>query len=457
MSAEQLAYSLPGALASLHSDGQWQYAPHFKAIEDKLLDVASGKIKRLMVSMPPQHGKSTLISQYFTAWFLGRNPNKKVILSSYEANFAASWGRTSRGVLEDLGETVFGVKVNPNVASNINWEVTPEFGIPGAMRTAGAGGPITGKGADLFIIDDPIKNHEDAQSQVLLQKVWDWYVTTVLTRMSPTGAIIIVMTRWSYEDICGKLLKAESEDWEVLSLPALAEENDPLGRKQGEPLWPERYDGKYLEKIKKTQGSYWWEAMYQQRPTPAGGGLIKMEWFKRYGEVPANPDQIIISFDTAQKETEVNDYSVCGVWFIVNNNYYLVDLIRDRYTHPRLIALAKNIITKYSSMPYKGINAVLIEDKASGISLIQHLKEETSANVIGINPENDKVIRMQNETPAIEAGRVFLPEAGKSHWLIDFEIELMSFPRSPHKDQVDMTSQFLKWARERGGSGIDMW
>ncbi len=445
---------MPGALANYATNGLWKYARHLKYIEDKLLAVAEGKIDRLLISVPPQHGKSMLTSQYFTAWFLGRFPDKKVILTSYEATFAASWGRKSRDILEEHGEKVFGVKISSSSAAADHWEIHDHLG---GMVTAGAGGSITGKGGDLLIIDDPIKNNQEALSATRLNAIWEWYQATVYTRLSPTGAIVVIMTRWSPEDLVGRLLQDQKDggdEWVNVCLPAIAEEGDQLGRKEGEPIWPQRYSLKWVEQRKRVLQAFWFEALYQQRPAPRAGYVINIDWFRRYRVPPERKkaEMVVLSFDTAQKESELSGYTVCTVWYFYDSSYYLIDVVRDRYRHPRLISVAKNLVERWRP------HAVLIEDKATGSSLIEHLRDETSAPVLPIEPQDigSKAVRMQNETPAVEAGQVHIPEDGTAVWLYDFIEELRSFPNSTHKDQVDSFSQFLRWARERG-SGIEMW
>jgi len=451
LSKEILAYSMPGVFANM-ADPRWEYAPHLALIEDKFLEILSGKPLRLLVSMPPRSGKSMFFSTIVPSWFLGRFPDKKVLLVTYQANFSKSFGRRARNILTEYGQQVFGVTVDNNTAAADHWEIS---GHTGVMDTEGAGGALTGKGADLLIIDDPIKGREMALSQKVLDDQWDWWGSDVRTRLEPGASIVIIATRWSNDDLIGKLIGQMDnggEQWDVISLPALAEEDDVLGRRVGEPLWPKRFDVDALKNIRSNMNDYWWFALYQQRPASLEGNLIQIRWFRRFKDMPrmSDADQIIMSLDTAQKEKEVSDYTVIGVWFRIENNYYLVDVIRERLNHPHLILLTKNMISKW--LP----NAVLIEDKGSGISLIQHLQEETSAPIIPIEPTTDKVMRMIVETPMIETGQVLLPESGTTDWISDYEEEIRTFPNSARKDQVDMTSQTLRWIRERSVP-IDLW
>jgi hypothetical protein len=235
--------------------------------------------------MPPRHGKSELVSKYFPAWFLGCNPSKRIILASYAAEFAASWGRKARDVLTEIGPRYFDGLTIRSDSSAAHWWDLDEFS--GGMQTSGVGGGVTGKGADLFIIDDPVKDAVQANSEVYRQRNWDWYQSVAYTRLEPDGAVVIMQTRWHEEDLAGHVLqhaKQTGESWDVLNLPALAEEPDPLGRQPGEPLWPERFSRADLLRIKATLGSYWWSAMYQGSPMPNEGGTFKRSWLRYWRE-----------------------------------------------------------------------------------------------------------------------------------------------------------------------------
>jgi hypothetical protein len=228
-----------------------------------------------------------LASQYFPAWFLGRYPDKRVILASYEADFAASWGRKVRDVLEGKGGELFGVGVSRGSSAANRWDIAGHLG---GMVTAGVGGPITGRGADLLVIDDPVKNAEEAASEVYRNKAWDWYTSTAYTRLEPSAGVVLIQTRWHGDDLAGRVLehaKDTGESWEVVRFPAFAEDGDPLGRAPDEPLWPGRFDHSALEQIRQTLGSYYFAALYQQRPAPSVGAMFKREWFQIVSAAPA--------------------------------------------------------------------------------------------------------------------------------------------------------------------------
>ena len=238
--ASQMTATLdPAGLARYATQGRWILAPHLELLNRKLVDLAAGQIRRLLVTMPPRHGKSELCSVYLPAWYLGNYPERRIILASYESDFAASWGRRVRDVLEQHGQHLFEVSLRADSAAAYRWDLD---GYTGGMIAVGVGGAATGRGADLFIIDDPVKSPEEAQSQTMSRRIWDWYRGVARTRLEPGGAMLLIMTRWSEDDLAGRLLAdRDGEAWEVLNLPALAEDDDPIGRVPGEALWPERF------------------------------------------------------------------------------------------------------------------------------------------------------------------------------------------------------------------------
>lgn len=254
----------PAELAVAMSDGEWYVAPHLQKISDVLSQVGQGKGLRIIIECPPRHGKSELCSVWTPSWFLHRWPRKRVILASYEADFAREWGRRVRDTFEEhnLGKT------NEDVTAANAWNTSAG----GGMRTAGLDGPITGKGADLLIIDDPVKNDEEARSPTIRERNWRWWLTTGRTRLEPGADVIVIMTRWHEDDLVGRMLRHQAEQWIELCFPALAETDDPLGREKGEPLWKGRYSKSELQKTRDVVGPYVWSALYQQRPIPEEGG-----------------------------------------------------------------------------------------------------------------------------------------------------------------------------------------
>jgi predicted phage terminase large subunit-like protein len=406
-------------------------------INNKLLDVASGRCKRLIISLPPRHGKSELISKYFPAWLIGTFPQSRVILASYEANFASSWGAKVRDVLTDC-QQYFNIWPSGGYNAAAQYWRTKQGG---EMMTAGAGGPLTGKGFSVGIIDDLIKNNEEAMSATIREKHWDWFLSTFLTRAEPNAAIIVIMTRWHDADLAGMLMKEQPGQWENIVFPALAEGDDVLGRKEGEPLWQERFPESELRKLKENLGSYWWASMYQQRPVPEGGGILKREWWKYYKSTPAKIRQSYWSWDTANKTGEENDYSVGQLWGVCDDGYYLLKVVRARLEYPDL---KRTIVQNFNAHPS---NAVLIEDKSSGQSVIQDLKRDTRLPILVIEPIKDKVTRAHLASPVVESGRCHLPE--DAPWVADFVDECSHFPKSTHDDQVDSATQFINYVNAR--------
>lgn len=450
---EQLALLSPAGFAWYASRGKWYCPPHLQRLNSKLMDVAAGRCRRLIVTMPPRHGKSEIISKYFPAWFLGLNPDDRVILTSYEASFAASWGRKSRDLLAEH-QSLFGIKIDQGSASVQDWNIHKRAG---GMNTAGVGSPITGKGAKLFIIDDPIKNSEEALSEVIREKIKEWYKSTAYTRLEPDGAMVILATRWHENDLVGWLLDEEKkggEKWDVVDFPAIATHDDILGRKPGEALWPERFSIPDLERIKKALGPFWFSAMYQQSPVPAGGAIIKREWWKYYPNLPDKKAfrRYIWAWDTAVKSGQENDFSVGIYMGETKTGYYVIDLFREKVEYPDLKrALAQK---------YRGsrASAIIVEDKSSGQQIIQEFSRGDRLPIIAAGKDKkgvmpDKVARALVVTPMIQSGLVYLPE--NASWVADFVSECLSFPKGKHDDQVDALVYALDYFKNQSHHGID--
>lgn len=403
-----------------------------------------GRTKRLIITMPPRHGKSELCSKYFPAWYLGNFPDRRIILTSYEATFAASWGRKARDVFEEVGLALFDKTVSQVSGAAAAWDIQ---GHQGGMNTAGVGGPITGKGAHVLIIDDPIKNQDDARSETIRTTAKNWYMSTAYTRLEaePEGAIILIMTRWHEDDLAGWLLKLaeddpEADQWEVFNLPAIAEETrdkqgrlvpDAIGREPGEALWPKRFPIERLQRIKRSleMGAFWFSAMYQQRPQPATGSIWKLPWFKVADGLPTSYDSMVQAWDTAQKQNELNDYSACATVGMKTNTAYVLNVYRARLDSPNLLRAIKEQYRLWRPQ------IIVIEDASSGTSAYQTLKKESKLPVVLQSTQGkDKVARANIVTPYVEGGRVlFAPGA----WYSDLVAELLSFPLGTHDDMND--------------------
>lgn len=437
------ASTSPAHFAALASQGRWKFAKikHLHQLNKCLLAASEGEISRLIISMPPRHGKSEFTSKYYPAWFLGRHPRKRVILASYGSTFAASWGRKTRDILAEHGEKYFGVRIRTDSSAADLWEIE-EYG--GGMQTCGVGGPLTGKGADLLIIDDPVKNAEEANSEVYREKTWDWYTSTAYSRLEPGACLVVIQTRWHEDDLTGRILANAAETgerWTVLSMPAIAGENDQLGRRPGEPLWPERYNATDLARIRSTLGSYQFSSLYQQAPVPAEGGLFKRSWFRYWtregdhvrlgaaGNVRLDECRRFGTMDLAFSLKKEADYTVICAWAVTpNHDLILLDIVRERMEGPALVPAAKSMVDRYK-LDYIGIEKIL------GQSLVVSHAQSAGLTVRQLIPDTDKVTRSIPAQIRMEAGQIYLPE---SHVELDaIEKELVTFPRGAHDDIVD--------------------
>jgi predicted phage terminase large subunit-like protein len=311
--------------------------------------------------------------------------------------------------------------------------------------TAGVGGPITGRGADILIIDDPVKNDEEARSEAVQKRNWEWWKTTARTRVEPGGVVIVMQTRWHEEDLAGKLLKAFHngpgsegyEPWDVLCLPAIAESGDALGRRVGQALWPERYDENALEAIKVAVGPRTWASLYQQRPSPEEGGGVKRAWWKYYVSPPHAFEQVIQSWDFALKDEDDSDYSVGQVWGRLGASFFLLHQVRGRWDTPEAIEAVKRLSAKYPMATLK-----LVEDTAMGPSVVSMLRSQVPG-LVPIKPKGSKIVRLRAVTMFLEAGNVFVPDPSMAPWVGDLIEEAAAFPNGSNDDMVDAMSQAI--------------
>nr|MDP9473012.1 terminase family protein [Chloroflexota bacterium] len=299
----------------------YQPARHHALIAAQLEAIERGELDRLIVTMPPRHGKSTLASEHFPAWYLGRNPDKRIIACSHTAQLAYTFSRRARNIVTAPAYP-FTVRLASDLSAVQSWDIA---GTRGGYVAAGVGGPITGMGANVLLIDDPVKSAEEADSPTYREAAWEWWTGTARTRLEPGGAVVVIGTRWHEDDLIGRLL--QSGHWDVLHLPALSEDDAAL--------WPERFDLAALERIRTEIGSRNWEAQYQGRPSSAEGAILKREWWGWYraGETPTF-SRIVQAWDTAYKAGRSNDWSVCTTWGEAVNGYYLLDRYRARVEFP---------------------------------------------------------------------------------------------------------------------------
>lgn len=432
-------------------------AEHHELINDAMMKLERGEERRVLILMPPGSAKSTYGTVVFPPWFMGRNPTKSVISTSYGSSLSQKFSRKVRSIAKsEKYREVFKTNLVADNRALDFWSL--ENGA--AYMSGGILSGITGNRADLLVIDDPVKGREDADSPKIRDKTWDAYNADLRTRLKPGGRILIIQTRWHEDDLAGRILPdtwdgesghviaKDGERWLVICLQAQCErDDDPLGRKPGEYLWTDWFSVDHWEQEKRSQGSRNWESLYQQRPKPAEGSIIKRAWPQRYRQLP-EISRVVFSLDTAYKPEQHNDPSVLSVWGENNQlGHFLIHVWRDRVEYPEL----KRILANYY-MQYRP-HAVLIEDKASGQSLIQELRKgvelpdlpkKVLMPVVAIEPEGSKLTRAIRISPQFESGRVWLPEY--ADWLITYESELFGFPLSTNDDQVDSTSQYLDWA-----------
>lgn len=409
----------------------YELAGHLRMIAHKLEELETRGLKRLMVFMPPRHGKSFLISKYFPAWYMGRHPDHEVIFATYAQEFASDFGRKVRELMNEPAYT----NLFPNVSVAADSSAAHRFNISGggAYYAVGGGGPLTGRGGNLIIIDDIHKNRDEAHSETIRTKLHEWFGATLYTRLMPNSVMVIVQTRWHEDDVPGRILREHGEDWEVLSLPAI--------RADGTALWPERYPVSTLDDIKTTIGSHDFEALYQQHPTAADGNIIKRDWFKFYRTLPARFDEQIQSWDFAVKDKETSDFTVGLALGRVGSEKFLLDQVRGRMNFPAACQAVISFSRKWPSTHRK-----LVEAKANGPAVIDTLTRQVSG-LIAVEPDGDKVARMNAVSPDVEAGNVWLPDPSIAPWIHDFIEELCSFPNGQYDDRCDAFSQGLKELR----------
>ena len=455
----------PIDFAKYATGGAYQTAKHLQLINEKLIRIGNGELKRLIVEAPPRHGKSWLISRFFPAWYIGTHPDRRIILSSYESEFAAKWGAAAKELLAEHGQSIFGVRLHPDSQAAARWDLQ---GHDGGMVAVGAGGALTGKGCSVFIVEDPIKGAAEANSQTQRESLWSWFQSVAFTRLEPEAAMIVCGARWHEDDLIGRLLES-GDEWEVVRLPALAEDDDPLGREPGEALWPERFDVEALESIRRQIGSYAWSALYQQSPRTEGGNVVQLCWLKYWRltvedhpPIPVRmPDgttaechpvalhddlefeQVFQSWDLTFKEGSTTDFVVGQVWATKGDDRYLLDQVRKRMDFPQTIETIRRMKARWPQA-----HRTLIEEKANGSAVLATLRPELPG-LVAVNPKDDKLTRLHSVTPQFESGNVYLPHPHRAAWVKGLIDELVAFPNAKHDDQVDALSQALNYTKRK--------
>ena len=436
---------------------QYQWNWHHRKLCQKLQQLQEGEITRLMVFMPPRHGKSQLGSRHFPAYCFGKDPNTKIIAASYSADLASDMNTDCQRIMDS--EAYFHIFPETRLSDRRVVTLTlpkrnsNRFDIvnkSGYYVSAGVGGAITGKGADIAIIDDPIKNAEEADSKVYRDKVWKWWGSTMYTRLEENGRVLLIMTRWHEDDLAGRLIKQMKEDenadqWEIIEFPAIKgkEVNPEDPRKEGEALWPNKYDEKRLHSIKFTIGTRYYTSLYQQRPSPEEGAIIKRDWFEFYNKSITKLGKVNFYIDSSYTDKTQNDPSAILAYYSDGRRLFLVHCTAKHMTFPQLLKFLPEYL---EANGYTAGSKVHIEPKASGMSIAQEVRDKTNINIMydKTKKDNSKLTCVYSASPSIETGRVLLPE-GES-WVDDFLLECCQFPNGTHDDRVDCLTGAIRLA-----------
>lgn len=434
----EVARQTPAGLGWVLSEGRWHCAPHLALLNERLLDLAAGRIKRLAVFMPPRHGKSQLCSRYFPAWFLGTFPERRIIQAGYGNSFAATWGRHTRNAIDAAQKLgIFGVRVDPTKSSADEWEIA---GHDGGMFCVGIGGGVTGRGADLLTIDDPVKSRAEADSITYRERTWEWYTDDLYTRLHPGAGVLLVATRWHHDDLPGRIIAHDGgrEAWTVLSLPAFAEADDLLGRAPGAALWPQRYDVADLEDARATLGSYGFAALYQQRPAPREGGMFKRHWFEIVDAAPAIGDRAR-GWDFAGTQAG-GDFTV-GVRGVKNGRYYIED-VKCEQLGP---AGVRDLVKVTAQQDGHAVRVSIPQDPGqAGKAQAQEYTRLLAGFIIHASPESGpKHLRAEAFAAQCEAGNVALVRAPWNEGFIDEFCNFNPEVKDQVDDRIDATSRWF--------------
>jgi predicted phage terminase large subunit-like protein len=433
---------------------QYKFYKFHAEVIKQLQKVITGECKRLILQVPPRHGKSLLASQLLPAAYLLAHPDRFVGVSSYSAELAEGFSRKAREFYREGGGLL-----NPTSQAVNAWGT--ESG--GGLWAAGVGGAITGRSGHLLIIDDPVKNREDAESDRLMQKLNDWYTSTLYTRLEPhVGSIVVIQTRWSENDMIGQLLENEKnvsekgrENWTIVDLPALYEDADsrPLlpehcevipdwREEENQALCPQRYDTDDLERIREAVGSRDFASLYQQRPAPEGGNLFDPTWWQYYNWDTDLPEfqRIMLSVDCTFTDAKKSDYVVGTVVGQAGNTFYVLDLVREKLDVIGTMAMMARMYKRHA------LSGTVIELAASGYAVYQMMSKKVPG-LIGFRPEKSKTARASGIVPLVEAGNVFLPASAS--WLDAFLNEFALFPASKNDDMVDSLTMAINYCSQR--------
>jgi len=411
---------------------RWDW-PYQRYIIEHLARMTRSELDRLMIFMPPRHGKSEMVTVRYVAWRLEQDPTMRTIIAAYNQTLANRFSRKARNIARTR------VLLSDDRTAVDDWETT----LGGGVRAVGVGAGVTGHGGHLVVIDDPLKSREEANSATYRQRVWDWYTDDLYTRLEPDGQIILIMTRWHEDDLAARILAQDGDRWTVVRLPAEAEEDDPLGRRPGEPLNPDRFDRTALEQIRTVLGNSYY-ALYQQRPQPQEGGLFQRQWFELVEAAPAQASRVRY-WDRAATASG-GDYTV-GVRMarVQDGIFYIEDVVRGQWSP----AERDRVMHQVALLDGPEV-AIWVEQEpgSSGVDAIAHtVRMLVGFAVRGDRVTGDKVVRAEPLAAQVQAGNVKLV---RGRWNAVFLDELAAFPFGTHDDQVDAASgAFSKLGRDR--------
>ena len=444
----------PGHLARTLNPRTVQ-TPALNLIDSALVDLADHPDGRLILSMPPQEGKSVRVAGDFPVWWLTQHPDARIVVASYGQGLATRNGRAIRNRI--LSHPELGLRLAPDNGAASEWTLD---GHEGGVFSVGVGGGLTGRPADLLVIDDPIKDRKEADSPTFRDNVWDWWTDVAAARLAPGAPVVVILTRWHEDDLAGRLLSSDDgASWRLLNIPAQADhdpakdESDVLGREPGEFMVSARGRTRSgWERRKRMAGARTWASLYQGRPAPADGDIFNPTWWRQYDQPQwvERPDgsrvilgadrgdvEVVQSWDMAFKDTAASDYVVGQVWLRRGADAYLLDQVRGRLSFVETCQAVRQLSARWPQAVAK-----LVEDKANGPAVLNSLRR-TVPGLIPVEPEGSKTARAAAVTPLVQAGNVHLPAPEVAPWVGDLLQEAKGFPNGAHDDQVDALTQAL--------------
>ena len=441
--------SLSAYASIMHHD--WNPNWHHRVIARMLERFANNEPGwgKVILSLPPRSGKTELVSKLFPGWFMANHPHENVIVATYGGELSDDLGRKAREYAStELFESVMGCRISADTNAITKWELDNRA----SFFATSVGGALTGKGAHCLIVDDPVRSREDADSESARQKTWDWFTSTAYTRLEKGGRVLIVMTRWSSDDLAGRLLESNT-GWREVKFPAIAEEDDEF-RKAGDPLWPDKYPLEKLHEIRAQIGMRDWASLYQQRPAPQDGDIFRAEWMKTYPSLDHLErtgvvfEAVYQSWDTAVSGKSSSARSACTTWGVSGGKYYLLHTYAEPLSFPELRAKALELAQQWEP------DMIYIEEQQTGRPLIDELKRHLGNRMTAIRPKGTKEARARAASVLFETGKVYLPE--DAPWLASYVQELLGFPAGKFMDRVDSTSLILNalMKQYRNGGGV---